>query len=91
GQDVTIVEDYAASTRENKQLNQTETIAIPKSNVLIFYLADGSKIAARPSGTEPKIKFYISVKTALDQVENYASVQELLEEKINGILASFDR
>jgi phosphoglucomutase len=72
-------------------LNQTETIAIPKSNVLIFYLADGSKIAARPSGTEPKIKFYISVKTALDKVENYAGVQALLEEKIKGILASFDR
>jgi phosphoglucomutase len=91
GQDVTIIEDYAASTRENKQLGQTETIAIPKSNVLIFYLADGSKIAARPSGTEPKIKFYISVKTALDQVENYTEVSAQLEEKIKGILASFDK
>jgi phosphoglucomutase len=91
GQDVIIIEDYAASTRENKQLHQKESIAIPKSNVLIFYLADGSKIAARPSGTEPKIKFYISVKTALDKIENYASVQALLEEKIKGILASFDK
>jgi len=91
GQDVTIIEDYAASTRVNKQLNKKEPIAIPKSNVLIFYLADGSKIAARPSGTEPKIKFYISVKTALDQVENYTEVHAQLEEKIKGILASFDR
>ncbi|MEN8815382.1 MAG: phospho-sugar mutase [Nonlabens sp.] len=90
GQDVIIIEDYHASTRENRQLQQTETIDIPKSNVLIFYLADGSKIAARPSGTEPKIKFYISVKTTLDHVDHYPKVQAQLEEKINGILASFD-
>jgi phosphoglucomutase len=90
GQDVTIIEDYASSTRVNTQLNKKETIDIPKSNVLIFYLADGSKIAARPSGTEPKIKFYISVKSALDQVENYTEVRAQLEEKIKGILASFD-
>ncbi|WP_298950624.1 phospho-sugar mutase [uncultured Nonlabens sp.] len=90
GQDVIIVEDYAASTRENKHLNKTETLDIPKSNVLIFYLADGSKIAARPSGTEPKIKFYISVKTALNKVENYTLIQTQLEDKIKGILASFD-
>ncbi|MEP0479146.1 MAG: phospho-sugar mutase, partial [Nonlabens sp.] len=90
GQDVIIVEDYAASTRVNKHLNKTETLDIPKSNVLIFYLADGSKIAARPSGTEPKIKFYISVKTALDKVEHYTLIQSQLEDKIKGILASFD-
>lgn len=91
GQDVIIVEDYAASTRENKQLQKTESIEIPKSNVLIFYLADGSKIAARPSGTEPKIKFYISVKTTLDHVDQYPKVQAQLEDKINGILTVFDR
>lgn len=90
GQDVIIVEDYALSTRKNKQLEKTESIDIPKSNVLIFYLADGSKIAARPSGTEPKIKFYISVKTTLDHVDHYPKVQAQLEEKINGILTSFD-
>ncbi|MBF4984901.1 phospho-sugar mutase, partial [Nonlabens mediterrranea] len=90
GQDVIIVEDYAASTRENKHLKKTESLEIPKSNVLIFYLADGSKIAARPSGTEPKIKFYISVKAPLDHVSNYPAVQEQLNKKINGILADFD-
>lgn len=90
GQDVVIIEDYAASTRQNKQLNTTETLEIPKANVLIFYLADGSKIAARPSGTEPKIKFYISVKKLLDKVENYDKVQSELEDKIKSILASFD-
>jgi phosphoglucomutase len=90
GQDVVIIEDYAASTRQNKQLNNIETLEIPKANVLIFYLADGSKIAARPSGTEPKIKFYISVKKPLDKVENYDKVQSELEDKIKSILASFD-
>lgn len=90
GQDVIIVEDYAASTRVNKHLNKKETLDIPKANVLIFYLADGSKIAARPSGTEPKIKFYISVKAPLDDVSNYPAVQEQLNHKIKGILASFD-
>ncbi|MGJ8685105.1 MAG: phospho-sugar mutase [Nonlabens sp.] len=90
GQDIVIVEDYAASTRENKHLHKTETLDIPKANVLIFYLADGSKIAARPSGTEPKIKFYISVKAPLDDVANYAVVQAQLNKKIDGILASFE-
>ena len=90
GQDVIIIEDYQASTRENKHLNKKESLNIPKSNVLIFYLADGSKIAARPSGTEPKIKFYISVKSELDHVDNYPAIQEQLNNKINGILASFD-
>ncbi len=88
--DVIIVEDYASSTRFNKHLNTTETLDIPKSNVLIFYLADGSKIAARPSGTEPKIKFYISVKKDLDHVDDYPAVKQELETKIDQILKSFD-
>lgn len=89
-QEVIIVEDYLASTRFNKQLNQTETLEIPKANVLIFHLADGSKIAARPSGTEPKIKFYISVKASLDHADSYPAVKQQLESKINTILKSFD-
>ncbi len=90
GQDIIIVEDYTSSTRENKHLKKTESIDIPKSNVLIFYLADGSKIAARPSGTEPKIKFYISVKASLENALNYPVLQKQLNKKIDGILASFD-
>jgi phosphomannomutase len=46
-------------------------MVIPKSNVLIYYTEDGSKICARPSGTEPKIKFYISVNTELNAVEDF--------------------
>ena len=68
--------------------NEIEPIAIPKSNVLIYYLEDGSKICARPSGTEPKIKFYFSVNAPLDNVENIKSVQKQLDEKIKNIIAA---
>jgi phosphomannomutase len=56
-------------------------MSIPKSNVLIYYTEDGSKYVARPSGTEPKIKFYISVNTTLEAVEDFVEVQEVLDEK----------
>jgi phosphoglucomutase len=90
GKNILIVEDYLHSTRYNKDLNQTETMDLPKSNVLIFYLSDGTKIAARPSGTEPKIKFYISVKTELESAAQYESTKADLEAKIDDILKSFD-
>ncbi|MDC3260969.1 50S ribosomal protein L31, partial [Winogradskyella sp.] len=55
---------------------------IPKSNVLIYYTENGSKIALRPSGTEPKIKFYISVNAELDNVSDFDKTEQLLESKI---------
>lgn len=61
GSKVIRVEDYQNSTSKNIAIGETEKLDIPKSNVLIFYTDAASKIAARPSGTEPKIKFYISV------------------------------
>jgi phosphomannomutase len=61
---------------------------IPKSDVLIYYTEDGSKICARPSGTEPKIKFYISVNTELDNVENFTKVETILNNKIENIIAA---
>jgi phosphomannomutase len=61
-------------------------MAIPKSNVLIYYTEDGSKICARPSGTEPKIKFYISVNTILDDVEDFKEVEAVLDQKIKILL-----
>ena len=57
GYKVTLAEDYANSTRSDGSV-----IDLPKSNVLKYYLEDGSWIAARPSGTEPKCKFYFSIK-----------------------------
>lgn len=61
GQRVIMVEDYQSSKALNLLTNEESTMDMPKSNVLIYYTEDGSKICARPSGTEPKIKFYISV------------------------------
>ena len=58
---------------------------IPTSNVLIFYTEDGSKIAARPSGTEPKVKFYISVNEPLASIADYDSVAVTLGKRIDGI------
>jgi phosphoglucomutase len=56
--------------------------------VLIYYLEDGSKICARPSGTEPKIKFYFSVNTTLENVESFKEVEEELDNKIKNIIAA---
>ena len=88
GQRVIMVEDYQSSIAKNLLDGSESEMAIPKSNVLIYYTEDGSKICARPSGTEPKIKFYISVNTTLEAVEDFVEVQEILDEKIKNIIAS---
>ncbi len=85
GEKVVLIEDYQASTAKNIQNHTQSTIDLPKSNVLIFYSEQGTKIACRPSGTEPKIKFYISVNTALDSVEEFDTINAQLEEKIKRI------
>ena len=83
-------EDYLNSTSENLKSGQRDKLEIPASNVLIFHLEDGSRIAARPSGTEPKIKFYVSVKGELDAFENYEKRVQELEEKMQAILAELN-
>ncbi len=87
GQRVVCIEDYENSTSKNMFTQEIESISIPKSNVLIYYLEDGSKICARPSGTEPKIKFYFSVNAPLDAIENAKEVEKQLDEKIKNIIA----
>lgn len=87
GERVIMVEDYKNSTAKNLLTGEVEKLSIPKSDVLIYYTEDGSKIAARPSGTEPKIKFYVSVTTHLDSKEDFKSTYEVLDEKIKSILA----
>ncbi|MGY5849724.1 phospho-sugar mutase [Salegentibacter sp. F14] len=82
GEKVVLIEDYQASKAQNLQDHTQEEIDIPKSNVLIYYTEDGTKIAARPSGTEPKIKFYISVNSTLDAIENFDAENQKLAEKI---------
>ena len=92
GEKVVLVEDYLKSEAINSNSNSAEiqTLDIPKSNVLIYYTENGTKIAARPSGTEPKIKFYISVNTTLEHVEDYEKVNRELSEKIAGIKADLN-
>jgi phosphoglucomutase len=82
--------DYQLQTGKNLQTGETWVINLPKSNVLQFITADGSKISARPSGTEPKIKFYFSVKTTLNNKAEFDEKQLMLENKINGIIASMN-
>jgi phosphoglucomutase len=88
GQRVILLEDYQSSVAKNLLTGEEETMNIPKSNVLIYYTEDGSKICARPSGTEPKIKFYISVNTELYDVEDFTEVERSLDEKIKNIIAA---
>ena len=90
GQRVVCIEDYDNSTSRNMFSGEIEKLNIPKSNVLIYYLEDGSKICARPSGTEPKIKFYFSVNTTLDSVEDAKSVEVELDKKIKIIIAGMN-
>jgi len=90
GQRVVMVEDYQASTAKNILDGSEEQLNFPKSDVLIYYLEDGTKICARPSGTEPKIKFYFSVNDKLDDVTNFKRVEEALDEKIKNIVEELD-
>lgn len=87
GEKVVLIEDYQASISKNMQDHSETVIDLPKSNVLIYYTEEGSKIAARPSGTEPKIKFYISVNEELKSSEDFEKAQKLLQQKIAGIRA----
>ena len=85
GEEVVLIEDYHTSEAKNIQSHESLNIDIPKSNVLIFYTENGTKVAARPSGTEPKIKFYISVNTNLANTSDFESVEQELDSKIQSI------
>lgn len=65
-------------------------INLPKSNVLQFIMQDGSKISIRPSGTEPKIKFYFSVNDKLELIEDFEEVNQELENRIDQIIKSLN-
>lgn len=86
GQRVVCVEDYQSSKGKDFMNNEEFEIQIPKSNVLIYYLEDGSKICARPSGTEPKIKFYFSVNCAIESLDDISEAELLLDNKITNII-----
>ena len=82
GEKVTLVEDYQTSKAHNLLTGEVSNIDIPKSNVLIYHTDKDTKIAARPSGTEPKIKFYFSVNAPLSKVEDFNAVEKELDSRI---------
>jgi phosphoglucomutase len=86
GSKVTYVNDYNESTEKNMNTGEVTIMNLPKSNVLIYHTEDGTKVAARPSGTEPKIKFYFSVQSQLDTIENAIEKEQELEAKIDRII-----
>jgi phosphoglucomutase len=79
---VLVIHDYLTGVTRDMVTGEQHEIALPKSNVLQFLLEDGSKISVRPSGTEPKIKFYFSVKEKAESKEAYSDVKRILEERI---------
>lgn len=86
GSKVVVMKDYEKGTETDLQSKKTSKLDFPKSDVLQFITEDGSIISARPSGTEPKIKFYCSVNCPLESKETYQQTDKQLEEKIDKIM-----
>ena len=82
--------DYSTSMKKNLIDKTNEKISLPKSNVIEFESIDGYKIILRPSGTEPKIKMYLSVNADLDNINDFESVNNKLENKIKEIVESIE-
>jgi phosphoglucomutase len=86
GSEVVRLLDYQLQVDTDLKTGEKKPITLPKSNVLQFILADGSKISARPSGTEPKIKYYFSVSAKLESAGEYDKIDKQLDEKIADII-----
>jgi len=82
---VIVIKDYLRQVSSDKTTGKEEKIDLPKSNVLQFIMENGTKVSVRPSGTEPKIKFYFSVRDQLSSREDYEKVNEKLSERIEHI------
>ena len=82
--------DYQKSIKKNIVTNEESSIDLPQSDVLQFILKDGSKISIRPSGTEPKIKFYFGVRDTLDNKSDFETIEQKLEMKIEAIIKSLN-
>jgi phosphoglucomutase len=85
GSKVTRILDYQSLKEQDLVTGEKKTLNFPVSDVLQFYLEDGSKVSVRPSGTEPKIKFYMAVQSPLRSREEFATVTEQLDKKIKGL------
>ena len=87
---VIMVKDYLSLLEKDLITGKEKAIDLPESDVLQFFLEDGSRISVRPSGTEPKIKFYFSVKEQLSDKKVYDYTDNILTKKINDIIASMN-
>ncbi|MRH99963.1 phospho-sugar mutase [Kriegella sp. EG-1] len=90
GSKVKWIEDYNTSISTNIITGEEKSIDIPKSNVLIYETEDGTRVAARPSGTEPKVKFYISTNSVLENAEDFTKVTKEINGKIERILSELN-
>ena len=88
GEEIMLIHDYQKQKTDDVLSQLRYNIDLPKSNVLQYVLKDGSKISIRPSGTEPKIKFYFSVNEKLDKRENFEKIDKLLDKRIDNIIDS---
>ncbi|RCL71025.1 MAG: phospho-sugar mutase [Cryomorphaceae bacterium] len=81
--------DYKKSLLTKTKNNNLSQIKLPKSNLLIFESSDGTRVAVRPSGTEPKIKYYFSVNTKLNSKVDFTFKNDFLNKKINSLIKQF--
>ncbi|RZL15359.1 MAG: phospho-sugar mutase, partial [Pedobacter sp.] len=87
GSDVVTLKDYELGKETDLLSGSIKKLDFPKSDVLQFITADGSIVSARPSGTEPKIKFYCSVNKPLNNKDDFNDTGRLLDEKIQGLMS----
>ena len=90
GSKVLKIQDFKSSQEINQISGEKTSLNFPKSNVLIFESKDGTRVAARPSGTEPKIKFYFSVNMTLQSKELFNETNNILEKKIEKLSEEFN-
>ncbi len=88
GEEIMLIHDYQKQKTDDILSQLRYNIDLPKSNVLQYILKDGSKISIRPSGTEPKIKFYFSVNETLEKREDFEKINDLLDKRIDNIIES---
>lgn len=86
GSPIIRIDDYQESSSRDTRVGSTRPIELPKSNVLIYTTEDGTRLAARPSGTEPKIKFYVSVSGKISAPGEYPGAMQQLESKMDRVL-----
>ena len=89
GSEMILIQDFEKSEERNFKSGKKSILNFPKSNVLIFESKDGTRVAVRPSGTEPKIKFYFSVNMKLESKEKFEKSNQILEKKIDNLISEF--